>query len=367
MPNALVIGAGPAGTVAGLILARAGWHVTLVEQQAFPRDKVCGECLSNLGTQVLRRLGAADRVLDGATRLDRTLLHAPDGRCVAMVLPAACRGISRSRLDQRLLEAAQEGGVAVRQPARAEAIERSAGWGAAVQVRDLTTNFLDLLSADYVLLADGKSALLAGKPPATGDLGVKAHFAAVDGPRDAVELFGLDGHYAGLNPVEDGLWNFAMSIPAERVRQMGDFDTLLHRMMQANRGLRQRLIKATRIGSWLASPLPRFGIDESRWPDGIIPLGNAAAALEPIGGEGMGLAMRSSELAATALIESERCGRRLRFADIAGDFRKLWRVRRIACRAGAMAMSREAVAAGALELLGESEKLHALTLSLIGK
>ena len=60
-----------------------------------------------------------------------------------------------------------------------------------------------------------------------------------------------------------------------------------------------------RVGPWLVSPLPRFSVAR-RWPERVIPVGNAAAALEPIGGEGMGLALRSAELAAAALAEAIR-------------------------------------------------------------
>jgi flavin-dependent dehydrogenase len=43
--DALVIGAGPAGSAAAWALARAGLDVALVDQQSFPRDKVCGDAL----------------------------------------------------------------------------------------------------------------------------------------------------------------------------------------------------------------------------------------------------------------------------------------------------------------------------------
>ena len=56
MPDVVIIGAGPAGSIAAIILARAGIDVVLIEQHRFPRDKVCGECLSALGIDVLRRL-----------------------------------------------------------------------------------------------------------------------------------------------------------------------------------------------------------------------------------------------------------------------------------------------------------------------
>ena len=45
----LTVGGGPAGALASVLLARRGHAVTLIEQHRFPRDKVCGECLSALG------------------------------------------------------------------------------------------------------------------------------------------------------------------------------------------------------------------------------------------------------------------------------------------------------------------------------
>src|SRR5256885_1583481 len=117
----VVIGAGPAGSVASTLLARAGLAVILIEQHRFPRDKVCGECLSALGLDVLTRLGATDHlVCCGAVPLCRTLIHAADGSSLCIPLPRAMRGISRERLDEELLELAKESGAHVMQPARCE-------------------------------------------------------------------------------------------------------------------------------------------------------------------------------------------------------------------------------------------------------
>jgi menaquinone-9 beta-reductase len=40
--DAIVVGAGPAGSVASIHLARAGARVLLVDKARFPRDKPCG-------------------------------------------------------------------------------------------------------------------------------------------------------------------------------------------------------------------------------------------------------------------------------------------------------------------------------------
>jgi len=362
----LIVGGGPAGAVAALRLARHGWGVTLVEQHTFPRDKVCGECLSHTGIETLRQLGLAgalDRA--GAIRLDRVILHDADGHAVAIPLPRACAGISRRRMDDLLLRAAAEAGAEIRQPARCERLARHP---TAATVRDLRTNRIETLSADVILLADGKGAFRDDRPPPTGDLGISAHFVDVDGPRDAVELFALDGHYVGLNPVEEGAWNLAMSVPAERVRRLGaNLDDLLAGMMRQNRSLRRRLEGATRLTRWLASPLPRFGVGRCATADGVIPIGNAAAAIEPIGGEGMGLAMRSALLAADAIESARSADRRLSCDQLIAPFGHLWRRRAIACRAAAKILSRPSLAHPALALLSAHPSLQTAILRVIGK
>ena len=64
--DAVVLGAGPAGATAALLLARAGWSVALVEKTAFPRRKVCGEYLSATNLPLLRELGLSERFLEVA-------------------------------------------------------------------------------------------------------------------------------------------------------------------------------------------------------------------------------------------------------------------------------------------------------------
>jgi flavin-dependent dehydrogenase len=367
MRSATVIGAGPAGSTAAILLARAGWSVTLVEQHRFPRDKVCGECLSALGAEVLGRLGLLDDFLSrGAVRLGRTLLHAPSGRSVEAPLPRPMWGISRTALDGLLLDAAAGAGATVLQPARCEKLEP--GDRPTVHVRDLVTNRVERLTADYLLVADGKSALLnGGPPPPTGDLGIKTHLENVDGPRDAIELFGLTGCYGGLAPIEGNRWNCALSVPAARVRRhAADLACLFAELLDENPTLRRRLARATRLGGWLASPLPRFAV-RADWPANVIPIGNAAAAIEPIGGEGMGLALRSAEVAATSLLARRSTSDARRSGRLCEKYRRLWGRRRAGCRAAGLLASRRKVATAAAVVLSAAPTSLQLGMRWMGK
>ncbi len=99
------------------------------------------------------------------------------------------------------------------------------------------------------------------------------------------------------------------------------------------------------------------------WPCHVIPVGNAAAALEPIGGEGMGLALRSAELAVEAMADPAA----FRPAQLARAYGRLWNARRAGCRAAAKVVSSPTWAERAAEVLGQDEVLHGLALLAIGK
>ena len=362
MPDVTIIGAGPAGSLAAFALATKGWKVTLIEQHRFPRDKVCGESLSALGIEVLERLSLADRLraLEPSI-LTHTALHSAEGRELLCPLPRPMWGLSRRAMDTELLNAARDAGAKILQPARCESITPQ------LTIRHLQINQIEPLNPTWILLADGKAALLPHRPAPTRDLGVKAHFESVDAPRQAVELFGVRGHYVGLAPIENHRFNVAFSLPLTRLTQFQhNLDPLWHQLLTENRTLARRFARARRVGDWLASPLPRFPVAR-RWPDRVIPLGNAAAALEPIGGEGMGLALRSAELAADALDQSVKSQTPLPLVRLRNQFATLWRTRRLASRTLAQLLSNPALASDALEWANLNHSLPSAALRLVGK
>lgn len=369
MPDVTVIGAGPAGSTAAILLARAGWDVTLVEQSRFPRDKVCGECLSALGFDVLNRLELAGPFRErGAVRLDRALIHAADGRSMQAKLPAPMWGLSRAALDALLLDAARTAGAVVRVPFRCESLDPgNATRKPVLRLRDLERNVVEMATPSHVLLADGKAAFADDPPATTGDFGIKTYFADVESPRDAIELFAVRGSYGGLAAVEGERWNAAFSVPARRLKACrGDVESLFAEIVNENVDLARRLARAKRVGRWLAAPLPRFAV-RGPWPPRVIPLGNAAAALEPIGGEGIGLALRSAELAAEALTSAAVRGVAYDASSLARDFDSLWRTRRAATRAVARVVSSPRFASAAVRLFGAHRGATRAVMGMLGK
>src|SRR3970040_1136356 len=101
--DVVICGAGPPGSLAALILARAGAAVLLLDRARFPRDKLCGDTVNPGAVSLLRRhqLG---HVLEGAMPVDGMIITGASGLRVVGRYGEGIYGcaIMRRDLDARL-------------------------------------------------------------------------------------------------------------------------------------------------------------------------------------------------------------------------------------------------------------------------
>src|SRR3954447_12694851 len=108
MLDVLIVGAGPAGSVAGAILARAGARVRILDRATFPRDKLCGDTI-NPGTLArLQALDLAGGIDENALRVGGMRVTGERGVAVEGCYPRGLTGraITRRDLDWLLLQQA---------------------------------------------------------------------------------------------------------------------------------------------------------------------------------------------------------------------------------------------------------------------
>lgn len=125
-----MVGAGPAGSAAAAWAARAGREVLVVDAEEFPRDKACGDGLTPRAVAELRLLGLGDW-LDGRIR-HHGLRLAGFGTSVevpwqAPSFPAASSAVPRTELDDRIRKAAEGAGAAMLLGRKAVATQRDSG------------------------------------------------------------------------------------------------------------------------------------------------------------------------------------------------------------------------------------------------
>ena len=98
--DVIVVGAGPAGASAAHFLARAGMDVLLVDQEVFPREKVCGDGLASRALTMLERMGLGDW-LRGFPEPEVMLFSSPNGEAVR-IQPKRPEDFSYGRVIPRL-------------------------------------------------------------------------------------------------------------------------------------------------------------------------------------------------------------------------------------------------------------------------
>lgn len=319
--DALIVGAGLAGSTAAIQLARAGWSVALVERQRFPRRKVCGECIAASNLPLLQALGIGDAVLAraGPELRQVTLLHGE--RAVTADLPAADpsrfawgRALGRETLDSLLLEQARAAGASVFQPWAVQAILGTAGaWHC--ELRALESAALLRLRATVVIDAHGSWEDLpterARRRLARGaaDLfAFKANFTGSSLPAGGISVLALDGGYGGMVVADGGITTLACCLRRDRLNELRvaapglrSGDAVEVWLQRECVGVQRALHGALRDGPWLASgPLdPGVRIAAT---DAIFRIGNAAGEAHPILGEGMSMALQSAALLCSHLL-----------------------------------------------------------------
>src|SRR5688500_17285281 len=133
--DVLVVGAGPAGSAAAITLAKAGMDVVLVDQHAFPRDKVCGDGLIPDAHRALARLGVLDEVMAVARPARHLRCVAPRGARVDV--PGTLAVLPRRELDLILCRAAAGAGARMHAPLRFLAPLEEAGRVVGARLQDL--------------------------------------------------------------------------------------------------------------------------------------------------------------------------------------------------------------------------------------
>jgi geranylgeranyl reductase family protein len=307
--DVVVVGAGPAGAIAALVLARSGARVALADKAAFPRDKACGDLVGPRGVQVLADLGLD--VPDAGQGSD-LLAVGPSGRRARLpaftgrTYPGHGIIVPRLALDHALREAAvQAGAVPVR--ARVSAVEA----GADGKVEAVISSTGQRLAGEVIIAADGALspvARLAGMlDPQTALWGfaIRAYLPAEVPLPLLVLLDASPWHiypgYGWLFPGADGQANVGIGVGLGADRGQAPLRGDLARLV-ALLGRYGDLSPDARPGPVMGGWLRMGGTGAPPAAGNVLLAGDAAGLINPLQGEGIGPAMVSGRLAAEAIL-----------------------------------------------------------------
>jgi flavin-dependent dehydrogenase len=317
--DALVVGGGPAGSATAALLARRGCRVVIVDRAIFPRPKPCGDYLNPGCDELFERLGFREAVAGAAAPVCGMRLVTADGAAAALPFPRRTGwALARSRLDQIVLDHAVRAGAAIRDGSRLAALEPEAR---AVRVTVEHRGRRERCLARLVIGADGLRSTVAraagidavarhGRYTVGAYLGgLESSQAGSTGARRWGEIHLRERGYCGVAHLPGGLANVTLAVSRETVRAWrGNLDAGYWTWLRACPDLRDRLTRAERVGPLTAvGPL---GYHRRRAGRGrVLLVGDAAAHLDPMTGQGVYLALRGAELCAAAAADAlERTG-----------------------------------------------------------
>lgn len=310
--DVVIIGGGPAGSVAGINLARGGINTAVVERKSFPRETLCGEFLSHEVSKHLKELKLFEKfLLLNPNKVSSFKLITPNDKIFGTTLPFTAYSLKRSVFDNFLLNEAREAGAFIFQPSEVSGVERSDG-NFVLQLK--TTEGIKTITAEYVIGAYGKSNILdkqlkrnfAGQP--SGFTGIKFHIKKelLSGICDPViYIFSGCDIYCGINTVTGSeaavcfLYRKSGNneTPSEKFNELLNENRKFSLMFKNNIDItKQEIYGAGNI----------FLGKKEVVKDGVLMIGDAAGMIAPVAGDGIGMAFQSAKIAADIILSHFR-------------------------------------------------------------
>ncbi|MEN2489589.1 NAD(P)/FAD-dependent oxidoreductase [Flavobacterium sp. B11] len=298
-PDVLIIGGGLAGLAGALHLSKKGLKVVLIEKNAYPKHKVCGEYISNEILPYLFWLDVDVKKLE-PTAISNFEFTAQNGKTAKTRLPLGGFGISRFELDHFLFRKAKEKGCTI----LTETVTHIS-----FQNDIFTVNTSEqILTAKIVLGAYGKRsnidqdlsrAFISKKSPW---LAVKGHYTG-NFDESLVGLYNFQGGYCGVSKVENDVINICYLADFETFKKYKNIEDYQKSVLYKNKKLKAIFENST---SLFEKPLTisQISFDKKEPVENhILMIGDTAGLIHPMCGNGMAMAIHSAKIASELILE----------------------------------------------------------------
>lgn len=312
--DVIVVGAGPGGSSMAALLSRSGVSTLLLDKSCFPRDKVCGDCLTPRALHWLDVLGCLDEVI-GATRSCITQAdlflngeHALTGDFPANgPYPGFCIMLRRKVLDHILVRHAVAGGAAF----RPGSVVKGLRWlSDRVVVEAVSDGAPVCFNSKIVIGADGANSMVSralGNRIMEGATAVslRGYYEGLPTGGAAMQVHFDEPFFPGygwLFADDTGTANVGVGYAVDRDFPLrGNLHQIYQRFVTTN--LRKALGNARPAGKptggWSSFFRPATLVK-----DRVLLIGDAANLGDPISGGGIHMAVESAHVAAPVVLDA---------------------------------------------------------------
>jgi geranylgeranyl reductase family protein len=303
----LIVGAGPAGSAAAITARGQGRSVTMIDKATFPRDKCCGDGLTAEALRLLESLGVRPTEVEGWNQVSDVVVRAPSGREHRFPLPPDGQHgavVPRLSLDAALVDVAKQAGTVVHEGAAVASIDQH---GDRVVV---STGEGHEIHARYVVAADGmwspsRKLLGVDDPGYLGEWHAFRQYFSDVGPRGQhltvwFEADLLPG-YAWAFPLPGRRANVGFGIHRGSRWSVADMKHLWPELLARPHVQEYLGGHARPDGPHRAWPIPARVASRRQALGRVLFAGDAAAATDPMTGEGIAQALFSGAAAARAI------------------------------------------------------------------
>ncbi|MEM1971266.1 MAG: geranylgeranyl reductase family protein [Candidatus Anstonellales archaeon] len=324
--DVVIVGAGPGGSGTALHLRDSGLKIALLDKQKFPRDKVCGDGVSGKSSTILKELGLFDELFklphgpgygvwmsgpNGVDLIVDSRQEKPDAKPHGAV-------VRRIDFDNFLYQNAKkvEGLDAYEQMTVFDLIKENDNY-VGVLAKDNSGNIHEF-RAKIIVGADGAASVVANKAgvafrdPDHYVSAVRAYYDGVEGMREVIEIHFVEEALPGyfwIFPLEGKKANVGIGMLDRDMRNKKvNLSQLMEKLINEHPKFKDRFKNAKRLTNIIGWTLPLGSKRRKPYFNGLLLVGDAAALIDPLTGEGIGNALLSSKLAAQTIKKAFELG-----------------------------------------------------------
>ena len=323
-----IIGGGPAGSSAAILLSKKGYSVTIIEKKSFPREVLCGEFISKEVVEFLIENSLYEEFLKlNPNPISSFRFSGENGKDLFASLKFPAYGIKRSKLDNFLLSKARENGAEIFQPVEVKEIQKQTE-GYLIKIKSGTGEEFTLYSK-IIIAAYGKQNILdknfgrdfyrvKSKLNGVKFHIDKTHFDSFNS--EEIQVYTGHNIYCGINAVDNNTITLCFLekrdkfqySPKEHLlrlsRQNKKFNALF------NKNFFDSIDKLQVYGTGNIYFGKRDIVNE-----GIFYIGDSAGVIAPLVGDGIGIAVQSARLVSDIL-----CRNNLVHEKAGKEYQKEW-------------------------------------------